>query len=60
MRKLMQYISSLLCTPFRQHYGIFLINAFVLVKEAQTDVAPSWYTSVAPCRKPAPFTVMHF
>lgn len=35
MRKLMQYISSLLCTPFRQHYGIFLINAFVLVKEAK-------------------------
>lgn len=36
MRKLMQYICSLLCTPFRQHYRIiFLINAFVVVKEAK-------------------------
>lgn len=36
MRKLMQGISSLLCTPSRQHYRIiFLINAFVVVKEAK-------------------------
>lgn len=35
MRKLVQYISSLLHTPVRQHYRIFLINAFVLVKEAK-------------------------
>lgn len=58
MRKLMQYIWSLLCTEFRQDN--FSNKCFCcgkrrqIAQETQTDVAPSWYTSVVPCKKPGP------